>query len=81
MSYKEYSGFTVTYLTPISNQSGDEIYFEKYAFKYNRSESGVDSIVGDLRVAGSVLLSTTEGLLYLNGHNIASLMFHEEDVR
>lgn len=80
MSYKEYSGFTVTYLTPISNQSGDDIFYEEYAFVCNLSEASVFGFTGDLQEDGSALITTTEGLLYLNGSNIASIMFHEEGI-
>lgn len=76
-----YFSFTITYLTPISNQSGDDIFFEEYAFYHPQSESLVKGIIEDLRDEGSALIATTEGLLYLNGSNIASIMFHEEDVR
>lgn len=82
MKITYYTTFTVTYLTPISNQSGDDICYESYSFA---SPDGipsfkVDDLLTDLYESGAVTIKTSEGLLYLKGSNIASIMFHEEDI-
>lgn len=82
MNITYYTTFTITYLTPISNQSGDDIFYESYSFDSTRGFSNyqVDELLADLRENGVVAIETTEGLLYLNGSNIASIMFHKEDI-
>lgn len=82
MNITYYSTFTVTYLTPISNQSGDDIFYESYSFDSPDGISSfkVDELLNDLYEGGAVAIKTSEGLLYLNGSNIASIMFHEEDI-
>lgn len=82
MKITYYSTFTVTYLTPISNQSGDDIFYESYSFESPDGipEHMVDELLNDMYEGGAVTIKTSEGLLYLNGSNIASIMFHEEDI-
>lgn len=82
MKLTYYTTFTVTYLTPISNQSGDDIFYESYSFDSldGISSFKVDELLNDLYESGAVTIKTSEGLLYLNGSNIASIMFHEEDI-
>ncbi|WAX12523.1 hypothetical protein EC55P2_00033 [Enterococcus phage EC55P2] len=81
MTGRRYDTFTITYLSPISNQAGDEIYFEEYVFNLAAiPEQEVWQYVEDLKNERAALIDTTEGLLYLNGSNIASIMFHEEDI-
>lgn len=76
-----YTTFTITYLTPISNQSGDDIFYEEYVIaNEGLLEEDVQRLAFDLREGGGALIETTEGLLYLNNHNIASIMFHKEDI-
>lgn len=77
-----YSTFTITYLTPISNQSGDDIFYESYSFKNIEgwSEESVTYLLQELSETGATIIGTSEGLLYLNGSNIASIMFHEEGI-
>lgn len=77
-----YTTFTITYLTPISNQSGDDIFYESYSFENPDGiiEEDVKYLLQDLTEVGSVAVATSEGLLYLNGRNIASIMFHKEDI-
>lgn len=82
MKITYYTTFTVTYLTPISNQSGDDIFYESYSFASPDGISSfkVDELLTDLYESRAVTIKTSEGLLYLNGSNIASIMFHEEDI-
>lgn len=82
MNITWYYTFTITYLTPISNQSGDDIFYENYSFGDSEglTERNVKNLLQELSETGSVAIGTTEGLLYLNGSNIASIMFHEEDI-
>lgn len=81
MMKNRFTTFTITYLSPISNQSGDEIYFEEYALaNFGMDSDEVEWLVREFQREGSALVTTTEGLLYLNNRNIASIMFHEEDI-
>lgn len=82
MKITYYTTFTITYLTPISNQSGEDIFYESYSFESPDGilEEAVKYLLQDLSEMGSVTIATTEGLLYLNGSNIASIMFHKEDI-
>lgn len=82
MNITYYSTFTITYLTPISNQSGDDIFYETYSFDSQRGFSNyqVDELLTDLYENDAVVIGTTEGLLYLNNRNIASIMVHKEDI-
>lgn len=82
MNITWYYTFTITYLTPISNQSGDDIFYEHYSFEDSEglTERNVTNLLQELSETGSVAIGTTEGLLYLNGSNIASIMFHKEDI-
>ena len=77
-----YNTFTITYLTPISNQSGDDIFYESYSFESPDGMEGesISYLLQELSETGSVVIGTTEGMLYLNGSNIASIMFHKEDI-
>lgn len=76
-----YTTFTITYLTPISNQSGDDIFYEEYVLpNEGLLEQDVQRFTFELREDGGALIETTEGLLYLNNHNISSIMFHKEEV-
>lgn len=81
MKLTYYTTFTITYLTPISNESGDDIFYETYSFDTSEGfpETKVEEMLTDLHTNGAVIVGTTEGLLYLNNHNIASIMVHKEE--
>lgn len=81
MNIPYYTTFTITYLTPISNQSGDDIFYEEYVLPNDGMiEEDVRQLTFELREYGGALIETTEGILYLNNHNISSIMFkHEEE--
>ena len=82
MNTTYYTTFTITYLTPISNQSGDDIFYESYSFENmdGWAEESVTYLLQELSETGSTIIGTSEGLLYLNGSNIASIMFHKEGI-